>query len=147
MEELESRIFAMIDTRSPISITSALWRGFTMRCPNCARGRLFPGYLKVADRCPNCSEDFSHHRADDFPAYLVIIVIGHIVIPAMLVVEEIFAPAIWLQYLIWLPLIGFGALALLQPTKGAVVALQWQVGMHGFNQSKKERELMSRISR
>ena len=85
----------MIDTRSPISITSALWRGFTMRCPNCARGRLFPRYLKVADRCPNCSEDFSHHRADDFPAYLVIIVIGHIVIPAMLVVEEIFAPAIW----------------------------------------------------
>jgi hypothetical protein len=47
----------------------------------------------------------------------------------------------WLQYLIWLPFIAFGALALLQPTKGAVVALQWQLGMHGFALSKKRRDL------
>jgi hypothetical protein len=30
-------------------------------------------------------------------------------------------------------------LALLQPTKGAIVALQWQLGMHGFESSKLRR--------
>ena len=116
-------------------------RGFTTRCPSCARGGLFRKYLKVVEHCPLCCEDFSHQRADDFPAYLVIIIVGHLVIPAVLLVEEIFSPAIWLQYLIWLPLVVFGAIGLLQPTKGAVVALQWQLGMHGFDRSKQKREL------
>jgi uncharacterized protein (DUF983 family) len=131
----------MIDQRQPVSSGKALWRGFTMRCPSCAQGNLFRRYLKVVEYCPACREDFSHQRADDFPAYLVILIVGHLAIPAVLLVEETFAPAIWLQYLIWLPLIGFGAIGLLQPTKGAVVALQWQLGMHGFERSKKQREL------
>jgi uncharacterized protein (DUF983 family) len=52
----------------------------------------------------------------------------------MLIVEEVFAPALWLRYAIWL--------ALLQPTKGAVVALQWQLGMHGFDRAKQQREFV-----
>jgi uncharacterized protein (DUF983 family) len=59
----------------------------------------------------------------------------------VLLVEEIFSPAIWLQYLIWLPLVVLGAIGLLQPTKGAVVALQWRLGMHGFDRSKEQREV------
>lgn len=128
-------------SREPASLPTALWRGFSMRCPDCGRGHLFGRFLKVVPECPVCGEDFSHQRADDFPAYLVIIVLGHLVIPSMLIVEEVFAPPLWLQYLIWLPLIACGALALLQPTKGAVVALQWQLGMHGFEPAKKLRDL------
>jgi uncharacterized protein (DUF983 family) len=131
----------MVNPQRPVSVTEALWRGFTTRCPSCARGGLFRKYLKVVEHCPLCCEDFSHQRADDFPAYLVIIIVGHLVIPAVLLVEEIFSPAIWLQYLIWLPLVVFGAIGLLQPTKGAVVALQWQLRMHGFDRSKQKREL------
>jgi uncharacterized protein (DUF983 family) len=131
----------MNDPQEPVSLPRALWRGFTMHCPNCGQGRLFGKFLKVADHCPVCCEDYRHHRADDFPAYLVIVVIGHLVVPALLLVEVLYAPPIWLQYLIWLPVIAFGALALLQPTKGAVVALQWQLGMHGFEQSKRRRDL------
>jgi uncharacterized protein (DUF983 family) len=44
------------------------------------------------------------------------------------------------QHLTWFPLIVGGALALLQPTKGAVVALQWQLGMHGFDRAKQQRD-------
>jgi uncharacterized protein (DUF983 family) len=135
----------MVHSEQPVSLSKALWRGFTMRCPNCGRGNLFGRYLKVAPECPVCGEDFSHQRADDFPAYLVIVVIGHLVVPAMLVVEEVYAPPVWLQYLIWLPFIAFGALALLQPTKGAVVALQWQLGMHGFERAKKLRESAAQV--
>jgi len=126
----------------PVSLARALRRGFTMSCPNCGGGKLFCSFLKVVDQCPACGEEFFHHRADDFPAYLVIILIGHITVPAILVVEELFAPPLWLQLAVWLPVIGFGALALLQPTKGAVVALQWQLGMHGFKASKDKRDAL-----
>src|SRR5262245_51720546 len=131
--------FAMTHVQEPISLAKAMGRGFRMRCPNCGEGKLFGRYLKVADRCPVCAEEFSHHRADDFPAYLVMVVVGHAIVPAILAVETAYAPAIWLQMLIWLPATMISALALLQPTKGAVVGLQWQLGMHGFEQARRHR--------
>ena len=78
-----------------------------MRCPNCGRGHLFGRFLKVADHCEACGEDFTPQRADDFPAYLVIVVVGHIVVPALLAVEMAYAPPVWLQLLIWLPVTLF----------------------------------------
>jgi uncharacterized protein (DUF983 family) len=114
-------------------------RGFRCRCPNCAKGHLFGRYLKVADHCEACGEDFYHHRADDFPAYLVIIVVGHVIVPAILAVEIAYSPSYWLHVLIWLPLTLVSSLGLLQPTKGAIVGLQWQTGMHGFEAARKRR--------
>lgn len=121
------------------SLPSALWRGFLGRCPHCSEGRLFARFLKVAERCPNCGEELLHHRADDFPAYLVIAVVGHLVVPLALAVESTYAPPVALQLLLWLPITAVASLALLQPVKGAVVGLQWQTGMHGFEESKKRR--------
>jgi AraC family transcriptional regulator len=37
-----------------VSTAEALWRGFTMRCPNCGTGRLFGRFLKVVDHCSVC---------------------------------------------------------------------------------------------
>jgi uncharacterized protein (DUF983 family) len=116
-----------------------MWRGFRMRCPHCGQGTLFGRFLKVADHCPNCDEALFHHRADDLPAYLVIAAVGHVIVPAILAVETAYAPALWLQLSIWLPVTTLSALALLQPTKGAIVGLQWQLGMHGFETSKLRR--------
>jgi uncharacterized protein (DUF983 family) len=126
--------------KPPVTLSKALWRGFKMTCPNCGRGHLFNRFLKVVDRCDVCGEDFTPQRADDLPAYLVIIVVGHVVVPALLAVESAFAPPVWLQLLIWVPLTGIAALALLQPTKGMIVGLQWYSGMHGFEASKRCRE-------
>jgi len=111
-----------------------------MRCPNCGEGHLFGRFLKVADHCEVCGEDFSPQRADDFPAYLVIIVVGHVVVPALLAMEVAYAPPAWLQLAIWLPLTLFSALGLLQPTKGAIVGLQWQTRMHGFEETRAKRD-------
>jgi uncharacterized protein (DUF983 family) len=127
----------MTDT---VSLAKAMWRGFTMKCPNCGRGHLFGRFLKVVDHCEVCGEDYTPQRADDFPAYLVIIVVGHLVVPALLAVEIAYAPPAWLQLAIWLPLTLFSALGLLQPTKGAIVGLQWQTGMHDFEASKRRRQ-------
>jgi len=122
------------------TIGTALWRGLRGKCPNCGEGRLFRKFVKVADACDHCGEDFHHHRADDFPAYLVIILVGHIVVPLAMYVEVVYSPAYWIQAAVWLPLILAMSVGLLQPVKGAVVALQWQVGMHGFAAAKQLRE-------
>lgn len=100
---------------------------------------MFRAFLKVDDECKSCGEELHHHRADDFPAYLVIVVVGHILVPILLAVETEFAPPMWLSLTVW-PLIALvSTLALLQPTKGAVVAVQWFGGMHGFEESKGRR--------
>jgi len=127
----------------PISLSTAMARGFLCKCPNCGRGHLFGRFLKVADRCEVCGEDFTPQRADDFPAYLVIVVVGHIVVPALLAVAIAYDPPAWLQLAIWLPVTLFASLGLLQPTKGAIVGLQWQIGMHGFEQAKRRREALN----
>ena len=82
----------------------AMWRGFRGRCPQCAQGRLFRAFLKVADHCPVCGEALHHHRADDAPAYFVILIVGHVVVPLALAVEIAFAPPYWLHAMLWLPL-------------------------------------------
>jgi len=111
---------------------ASLTRGFTGRCPHCGEGKLFRAFLKVTDRCEACDEDFSHQRADDFPAYLVILIVGHILVPIALFVETEFSPSYPVQLAVWLPLALVLSLALLQPVKGAIVGLQWALRMHGF---------------
>ena len=121
------------------TLSSGLWRGFRGHCPNCGKGRLFRAFLKVADRCGVCHEEYHHHRADDFPAYLVILIVGHIVVPLQLWMETQFSPSLVFQLTLLLPLIGIMTVGLLQPVKGMVVAVQWHVGMHGFSEAKKTR--------
>ena len=111
----------------------ALFRGLRGRCPNCGRGRIFRAFLKVADRCSVCGEAFHHHRADDAPAYFVILIVGHIVVPLALAIELAYRPPYWMELAFWLPATLALALLLLQPVKGAIVAVQWTYRMHGFD--------------
>jgi len=112
---------------------SAMKRGFRGRCPRCGEGKLFRAFLKTANNCSVCGLDFTPHRADDLPAYLVIVIVGHIVVPIALWVETNYSPAVWLQLAIYLPLTFVMSLALLQPVKGTVVGMQWALKMHGFD--------------
>jgi uncharacterized protein (DUF983 family) len=112
---------------------SAMLRGWRGRCPSCGEGRMFRAFLKVADHCPACGEALHHQRTDDAPAYFVILVVGHVVVPIVLAVETVYAPAYWIHALLWLPLTLAMSLALLQPIKGALVSLQWAMRMDGFN--------------
>jgi uncharacterized protein (DUF983 family) len=117
---------------------SSLKRGFCGRCPRCGEGRLFRAFLKVDNCCSVCGLDFTPHRADDLPAYLVIAIVGHIVVPVALLIETDYSPPVWLQLAIYLPLTALMSLALLQPVKGAVVGLQWALRMHGFDDNAHE---------
>jgi uncharacterized protein (DUF983 family) len=119
-------------------VWTALKRGFRGRCPRCGEGKLFRAFLKVDDHCSVCKLDFTPHRADDLPAYLVIVIVGHIVVPLALFIETNYSPQVGLQLAIYLPLTLVASLALLQPVKGAVVGVQWALRMHGFDEQNPE---------
>lgn len=113
----------------------AVWRGLRRRCPNCGEGIMFEGYLKVADNCPVCREELKHHRADDGPAYLTILLVGHIMAPTIHIMFTRFRP----EPLVMATLLTIGCVALslflLPRMKGLVVAVQWAKRMHGFGRT------------
>ena len=119
-------------------VWTAMKRGFRGRCPRCGEGRLFRAFLKVDNNCSVCGLDFTPHRADDLPAYLVIVIVGHIVVPLALIIETDYSPPVALQLSIYLPLVMILSLVLLQPVKGTVVGLQWALRMHGFDDNPPE---------
>lgn len=127
----------------PVTMATALARGFAGKCPSCGRGRIFDRFLHVARECEVCGEPFHHHRADDLPAYLVLLFVGHLIVTLLLAVDTAYAPPYWVEFAIWIPLTLLMTLGLLQPVKGAVVAMQWKMGMHGFAAARAERERAS----
>lgn len=110
----------------------ALARGWKGRCPSCGAGPMFRGYLKVRDSCPVCGEVLSHHRADDGPAYLTILIVGHLMAPLLLFAFVRWRPDPWILASVFsVGTIGL-SLYLLPRLKGALIALQWAKEMHGF---------------
>jgi uncharacterized protein (DUF983 family) len=116
------------------NVWTALKRGLRGRCPRCGEGKLFRAFLKVDNHCSVCGLDFTPHRADDLPAYLVIVIVGHIVVPLALMIETNYSPPVALQLAVYLPITLLASLLLLQPVKGAVVGVQWALRMHGFDE-------------
>ena len=110
----------------------AMMRGWRRRCPNCGSGPMLRGYLKVRDSCPVCGEALHHHRADDGPAYLTILIVGHVMAPLILIVFTKWRPDPFTLAAVFS--VGTVALSLflLPRLKGALVALQWAKRMHGF---------------
>jgi uncharacterized protein (DUF983 family) len=111
---------------------TGIGRGLRGRCPACGGDRLFSRFLKVAEQCRDCGTDLHHHRADDLPPYIVILIVGHILGWAILTAETRFQVPLWLHLALWPLLALILCLLLLQPVKGAVVGLQYALGMHGF---------------
>ncbi|EJU10659.1 hypothetical protein LH128_23089 [Sphingomonas sp. LH128] len=88
--------------------------------------------------CARCGQDWSHQRADDFPAYVAIIVTGHLMAPLIIALARDFALSVTAMMAIIVPLALVLLLGLLQPAKGAIIALQWWWGMHGFVRERPE---------
>ncbi len=120
------------DTEDKDILWPTLWRGWRRRCPKCGSGSLLTGFLTVRDSCPVCREALHHHRADDGPAYLTILIVGHVMAPLLLVVFTTWRPEPLVLFTIFA--VGCVALSLylLPRLKGVIVAFQWVRGMHGF---------------
>lgn len=119
--------------RPPSGTLDCVKRGLLGRCPACGAGRIFTRFLRVAEQCPACGTELHHHRADDFPPYIVIFIVGHLVGYGIYAAEtHLENLPYWVHAAVWLPLTIGLCLLLLQPVKGAVVGLQYGLGMHGF---------------
>ena len=114
----------------------ALLRGWSGRCPHCGTGRIFGGYLSVNRNCPSCGEELYHHRADDGPAYLTILLVGHLIAPFLLVVFIKYRPEPLTLVTVFSIAVVALSLVLLPRFKGAMIGLQWAKRMHGFGWTK-----------
>jgi uncharacterized protein (DUF983 family) len=113
----------------PTSFPAALRRGWRGRCPRCGEGGLFGSYLKMRSACEACGQALEPYRADDAPAYFTILIVGHVVVPLVLVFERWAAePPLWQHALLWLPLSIGLSLLLLPRIKGGVIAALWTTG-------------------
>ena len=120
-------------------VKPALLRGWRRRCPNCGEGPMMQGYLTVRDACPKCGEALHHQRADDGPAYLTILIVGHLLAPVLLVTYSTWRPEpLPLALGLSLGVVGL-SLYLLPRLKGGLVALQWAKRMHGFARALRAR--------
>jgi len=100
---------------------------------------MFRAYLKVVDSCPVCGEDLSPQRADDAPAYLTMLVVGHFIVIGIMSEDELFPNAPWLLIAGLWSLLAIGvSLEILPRIKGALVGYQWAMRMHGFGGPGKE---------
>lgn len=93
---------------------------------------MFTRFLKPVPACTACGQSWEAQRADDLPAYIVVLLLGHIIVPIMIEVNTAFSVPMAVQLVLWPGLAVVLALLLIQPTKGAVIGLQWSRRLHGF---------------
>ena len=120
----------------PHSAVQASLRGARCQCPRCGEARLFRKWLKPVDTCPACQQDWSVQQADDFPAYIGIFVVGHLLAPVVIAMIGTFGMSAWLTLAIILPVAVAMLIAMLQPVKGAVIAFLWWWGIGAFVQER-----------
>jgi uncharacterized protein (DUF983 family) len=105
------------------SILSAALR---CRCPRCGEGRLFQKILEVRPLCECCGLDLAQSDSGDGAAALVILVLGAIVVGLAFWIEFHIHPPLWLHAIIW-PLVTVPlGIALIRPTKAALIAMQYR---------------------
>ena len=120
------------DRNQDRELRPALLRGFRRRCPNCGSGPLLRGYLKLRTECSVCGEDLHFARADDAPAYLTILLVGHLLAPFLHWSFVTYRPDPIVLAAIFCTGCVALCLYLLPRIKGMVVAFQWARRMHGF---------------
>ncbi|MBL8807361.1 MAG: DUF983 domain-containing protein [Rhodospirillales bacterium] len=111
------------------SWTLGLRRGVACRCPNCGQTTAFSGFLSIKGACERCGHPLGEYRADDAPPYFTIFIVGHIIVGAMVALDEALPLPVWLQMTIWVPLTALLTLALIRPVKGAVLGVMWGIGL------------------
>ena len=121
-----------VTTEAERPMMPAAMKGLAGKCPSCGETHLFRAFLKTVDQCESCGEVMHHHRADDLPPYLAILIVGHVLVGVMIELDVLFHISPMTYLMIMLPLGIVLPLALLQPLKGMVVGIQWAKRMHGF---------------
>lgn len=105
---------------------SLLKAGFGCRCPRCGVGKLYSGFLTVAERCSACGLDLKARDTGDGPAVFIMLILGFIVVGLALAVELLWGPPMWVHLLLWIPFIIAGSALMLRPAKAIFIAQHYR---------------------
>jgi uncharacterized protein (DUF983 family) len=122
------------ETSAELSALTVIWRGWRKTCPNCGQAPLYRKYLKQVDACASCAVPLGQIRADDLPPYLTILVVGHIIVPSIVMAEKYLAPPTWAHTITWLPLTLGLMLWFLPRLKGCAIGVMCKLGLKGDEQ-------------
>lgn len=115
---------------APLPLWQPLKRGFAGRCPQCGTGKLFRSYLKQVDACADCAEPYNHIRADDGPAWLTILLTGHLFAFSMIFIGPSGTEPDWLGLGVVLLILTAITLLFLPRAKGFFIAFIWRIQMN-----------------
>lgn len=107
----------------------SVFRGLQGHCPSCGKGPLFWKYLKVNGRCEVCGHDLARYPADDGPAYLTILLVGHLIVAPLLFFPIVWrSPPIYSLPIILIPLAVL-TLLILPRVKGGWIGMMYALGV------------------
>jgi uncharacterized protein (DUF983 family) len=102
----------------------AIRRGLALRCPACGKGHILAGYLKPADQCDVCGQNFQDIRADDGPAWATILLVGHLTAPSFFLFHRPGGASIVALIVVCVLVVGL-TLAILPRAKGLFIGAIW----------------------
>ncbi|GGC96332.1 DUF983 domain-containing protein [Aquisalinus flavus] len=95
------------------------------KCPRCGQGRLYDGFLKVAERCPRCGLDYSRADSGDGPAIFLLFIVGFIAVLVLVVLRFGLGAPAWAALLASLVSCVVATWISIRPLKAYMVALQY----------------------
>ena len=102
-------------------------RGIKLRCPCCGEGKLFSSYLKQVNNCVLCGESLGDIHAEDGPAWLTILIVGHLLAPFIIVFSSATNWPDWLSIIVWSILAIILVILILPIAKGFFIAIIWKL--------------------
>lgn len=106
--------------------TSSLSVALRRRCPRCGIGKLYAGFLQVAERCGHCGLDLKKEDSGDGAAAFLIFFIGAIVVGLAFKLEFSVEPPFWVHAVLWPPVIVAMIVVAAPPSKAWLIAQQYR---------------------
>jgi len=105
---------------------SLVQKVLTQSCPKCGHGKIFSKYITLKKECNHCGQSFEKLKADDGPAWLTMMLVGHLIIPTMLSVEMSYNLPLWLSITLWPFSLALLSLLCLPFAKAFFVNMIWR---------------------
>lgn len=99
--------------------------GVRGRCPRCAKGHLFDGFLALREGCEVCGLSYSYADPADGPAFFVLCFACVPAVVFTIWIQLAFNPPFWVHVLITLPVVLAACILPLRPLKGWLVCSQY----------------------
>jgi uncharacterized protein (DUF983 family) len=116
-----------MNTPSPLSVA------LKGRCPRCGKGKLFEGFLNIAETCSACQLSFATQDSGDGPVFFALIIVGFISVGIAGYIELRYSPEWWVHIVTFIPITCILVLITMRFFKAWLIALQFKHRPDTFN--------------